>query len=1266
MKRRGHTRVGENAIAAIQKSVHGSTAVMLMGMHRSGTSLLMGLLHALGLDLGPHLMLPAHDNPKGHYESIDIMQIHERLLAALGSSWDDPRPLPEDWVYRPEIQPYRQELTATIQHNYQGLGLWGVKDPRLCRLYPLWREILSELGVRVKAILLVRHFSESVTSLTKRNDMAPAQAMDLWISHVLESERLTRYANRTLVLSTALFENWLGVIRGIAEDLQVSLRLDDPDALNRASIFVSDELRHYRTPRLSGVGLPQLKLARDSYRVLEQGAREAIDESALDRLYRQWKHLQATETPVRHYLEARLLQVDQRLAEVTTENSDYVQRIQEVENRREASMAEAQRLGESLEARAQELEGVQEELSESRDEVQRRGSEWETLAVEAQGLGEALEARTQELEGTRTELSASRDEAQQLGTERETLAVEAGVLRVEVESFREQTRQIDERLSVALYELEGSKQSGTKLEAERERLEGELDQVRRRNEESLQMLAQAYQKFDELHVELQALVASRAWRLTWPLRAVNQRWRATKTGILRLFGICTRLVFKAVPLAPTAKHRLKTFVFRQFPLPVRETAAYRVWLAQQNRATVRPGFAPESDHLFYSSTLDLDAIAYLKFPTFSKPRVSIIIPVYNAWHYTYACLAAILHNTDTAIEFEVIVADDGSTDNTRAMLNQCPGIRSIRNKKNLGFLRNVNCAASFARGEYLVLLNNDTEPQPGWLAKLVETFYTHTDVGLVGCKFIYPNGSLQEAGGIVWCDASAWNYGRNADAENPAFNFVREVDYCSGAGVMIPTDLWKEIGGFDERYMPAYYEDTDLAFSVREAGRRVLYQPDSVVVHYEGVSSGTDVTSGVKGHQVINQKKFREKWGKQLTAFNLDNGTHVYKARARAQNKRSILIIEDMVPEYDKNAGAMMMWSYIQLLQDMDFLVSLLPDNRNRSEPYTHILQQRGVEVLYGWFDLEDWLQQNGADLDYILLARPDISEPYLKVLKRYSTAVLLYFTHDLHYLRELRRYELEHRQESLVESHRLRQVEQHIFNSVDAVLTPSSAEIPLISKLAPGRLAKAMPLFFFDIDTETFRSGASFDDRDTILFVGGYQHTPNVDAVNWFCDEILPAVRSKLGPVKVVLAGSNPPPEVLARAGNGVEVLGYVENLSPVFEQARVFVAPLRYGAGVKGKVITSLRYGVPVVTTSIGNEGIGLAHEDEALVADEPHLFADMVCRLYEDVELWKRLREQAFCRLEKDYSKTGTQVILEQILAQAAVFSASQRRKTTVIVG
>ena len=333
--------------------------------------------------------------------------------------------------------------------------------------------------------------------------MAPAQAMDLWISHVLGPERLTRYANRTLVFPPALFEDWHGVLRRIAEDLQISLRLDDPDALNRASIFVSDELRHYRTPRLSGVGRAQLKLARDSYRILEQGTREALDEPALDRLYRQWKHLQATATPVRHYLEARLLQVEQRLAEVTTENGGYVHRIQEVENQREA------------------------------------------LVAEVRGLGEALEARAQELEGVRAELSASRAEVQGLGTEREAVAAEAGALRVEVESFRRQVERTDEQLSVALHELEGSKQFATKLEVERDREHEAAGILNKRLEESQALLTeQAREAVSErehllgklqeaqvslvrfqaqkagLEAELGCVYISRSWRVTRPLRSL--------------------------------------------------------------------------------------------------------------------------------------------------------------------------------------------------------------------------------------------------------------------------------------------------------------------------------------------------------------------------------------------------------------------------------------------------------------------------------------------------------------------------------------------------------------------------------------------------------------------------------------------------------------------------------------------------------------------------------------------------------------------------
>ena len=215
--------------------------------------------------------------------------------------------------------------------------------------------------------------------------------------------------------------------------------------------------------------------------------------------------------------------------------------------------------------------------------------------------------------------------------------------------------------------------------------------------------------------------------------------------------------------------------------------------------------------------------------------------------------------------------DDGSEDETQALLKRWEGsssrlnLKVLRNRSNIGFTASCNRGAGAAKGDLLVFLNDDTLPQIGWLSALLRTFRDHPNVGAVGGKLLYPDGSVQEAGNIVFDDGSGANFGRgDYCADDPLYSYVREVDYCSAALLATPRKLFDEIGGFDERYSPAYYEDTDYCFAVRRRGHSVLYQPHSVVVHTEGATSGTDVTSGVKRYQVVNQSKFVEKWEKEL------------------------------------------------------------------------------------------------------------------------------------------------------------------------------------------------------------------------------------------------------------------------------------------------------------------------------------------------------------------------------------------------------------------
>jgi GT2 family glycosyltransferase/2-polyprenyl-3-methyl-5-hydroxy-6-metoxy-1,4-benzoquinol methylase len=253
----------------------------------------------------------------------------------------------------------------------------------------------------------------------------------------------------------------------------------------------------------------------------------------------------------------------------------------------------------------------------------------------------------------------------------------------------------------------------------------------------------------------------------------------------------------------------------------------------------------------------------------SSTTVSIVIPCYNNVALTKACLRAVQETLPSSVGTSIIVVDDASTDETPRALRELAAaddrLRILRNTENLGFIRSCNRGAEVAQGDLLVFLNNDTLPLAGWLEAIIELFRDRPDAGAVGGKLLYPDGRLQEAGGVIFFDGSAANVGRGQyDADAPMFNFVRDVDYCSGALLATPRMLFTALGGFDTRYAPAYYEDADYCFGVRERGYRVYYQPRSVIVHGEGASSGIDLLSGVKRFQVLNQATFAEKWANAL------------------------------------------------------------------------------------------------------------------------------------------------------------------------------------------------------------------------------------------------------------------------------------------------------------------------------------------------------------------------------------------------------------------
>lgn len=645
----------------------------------------------------------------------------------------------------------------------------------------------------------------------------------------------------------------------------------------------------------------------------------------------------------------------------------------------------------------------------------------------------------------------------------------------------------------------------------------------------------------------------------------------------------------------------------------------------------------------------------LHFAQVENPKVSIVIPVYNQIHYTYACLLSILEHTKD-VTYEVIIADDVSTDATEHLAEFAEGLVICRNTSNQGFLRNCNNAARHAKGQYVMFLNNDTQVTEGWLSSLVQLIESDDSIGMVGSKLVYPDGRLQEAGGIIWSDGSGWNYGRLDDPDKPEYNYVKDVDYISGAAILLSVKLWNQIGGFDTRFAPAYCEDSDLAFEVRKAGYRVVYQPLSKVIHFEGVSNGTDVQgTGLKRYQAANSKKLKEKWAEEFALQCENNGNpDPFRARERSMGKPIILVVDHYVPTYDKDAGSKTTFQYLKMFIKKGYVVKFLGDNFMKEEPYTTVLQQMGIEVLYGpeyQVKIWDWLRDHGDDIQAAYLNRPHIASKYIDYILDNTDIKVIYYGHDLHFLREMREYQITGDEKVRADAEYWKSIELSLMNKAAVSYYPSYIERDAIKEINPAIHVKDITAYVFD----EFKSDIQedFAKREGLLFVGGFAHPPNADAVLWFAKDIYPLIRSRMEAAgekapDFYVVGSKVTDEIkaLEQPGNGIIIKGFVseEELEQLYGACRIVVVPLRYGAGVKGKVVEAIYNGAPIVTTSIGAEGIPQV-EDVLLVEDQPEAFAETVVRLYQDEALCRELCVKTQTYIRKHFSMDAAWKVIEE---------------------
>jgi len=623
-------------------------------------------------------------------------------------------------------------------------------------------------------------------------------------------------------------------------------------------------------------------------------------------------------------------------------------------------------------------------------------------------------------------------------------------------------------------------------------------------------------------------------------------------------------------------------------------------------------------------------------PSQQAPEISIILVLYNRAALSLQCLYSIMRSDFDS--FEVIIVDNASTDETRRLLKRIRGAQIIQNETNLHFLRACNQASKTTRGKSILFLNNDAQLVAGSISAALRTLNSSNEIGAVGGKIILPDGTLQEAGSLIWQDGSCLGYGRGDSPVAPPYMFKRDVDFCSGAFLLTTRELFLEDAGFDEDYAPAYYEEVDYCVRLWKKGKRVVYDPNAIIFHFEFASSKSQ--QGAINLQLEHQKMFREKNADWLQLQQVPDVENILAARVHERNgERRILFFDDRVPHLTLGSGFprsnRILWELVQL----GHLVTFYPTNFPQEDwldAYQDIPSEVEVMVDHGWEKLAGFLSKRSNFYDVIFISRPHNMALFKSILAENpgicGKARIVYDAEALFSYREIEQSRVGGKELSKDEQMQLIRKEVALAENCDYIVSVSDREGHEFSRYGFERV------FTLGHSVEIAPTENDFDLRKDILFVGAIHSvtSPNADAMIWFSENILPLVQEGLREdIKLMIAGPSCS-EFRERLTNGsVHLVGKIDDLAPLYNRARLFIAPTRYSAGIPLKVCEAAAYGLPTVATSLTGLQLGWNDEEELLLADDPQTFADACVRLYGDRSLWNQLRENMIKRVSQDFS-------------------------------
>ena len=621
--------------------------------------------------------------------------------------------------------------------------------------------------------------------------------------------------------------------------------------------------------------------------------------------------------------------------------------------------------------------------------------------------------------------------------------------------------------------------------------------------------------------------------------------------------------------------------------------------------------------------------------TSDEPRVSVLILTQQDAGLLEACLASLAQHLPTAIPAEVLILCNGASADVVAFAQrQVAGARVFVSPVNLGFGGGNNRLARDARGELLLLLNDDAVVHPGWLEPLVQTLDSQPGAAAVGSRILFADGRVQEAGSVLFDDGSTAPVGRGLAAGSPAYLFRRRVDFTSANSLLLRASALAEVGGFDDGFFPAYYEDVDLALALRAAGHSWFYDGRSQIGHHESASTVTHFKHFLFDRNI---ERVRAKWAEALAGQPSrppgggPDGPEPASlrpaiARARGDLPR-VLVVDDMLPVPSLGAGFVLMHDFAVQAGLERFALSLAVTKHPGADPTA--VAQLGYEVIQG--DLPTHLADPAAAYDVIVICRPSNYELVADVLATHqSQAAIVYVAEALFATRLEREADLlgagdPRAADIRAEAARVRAIEESIVVSVDRVAAVSEAEAAVLRAVPGAAPVDVVPPLQPSLRVTPAELGA----RRDIAYVASWTargKTPNYDGFWWCVRDVLPAVLAPVPWTRLRVTGANVPDDILAVAGPHVELTGFVPELVDLYAAVRVVVVPIRFGAGVKIKTLEALQYGVPVVTTSVGAEGIELPPGCLAIVIeDDPVAFAAAVELLLTDNDAWQAQRAQ-----------------------------------------